>query len=214
MRDKDLRREYKKVERFESELSEYTGAPYVVCVDSCSSALLLCFIQDDSSYVVIPKNTYVGVAQAAINASKNIMFKDIAWKGAYNISPTNIYDSAKRFTSNMYIPGSNMCVSFHYKKHLNIGKGGAILTDNKEQFLWFQTARNNGRDIDLPAKEQTYRQRGYNMIMPPLLAQRGRRILKKLNKINDDLPLENYGDLSIQMQSLCFNKFLLKQAVV
>ena len=30
-----------------------------------------------------------------------------------------------------YIPGSFMCLSFHIKKHLKIGKGGMILTDNK-----------------------------------------------------------------------------------
>ena len=32
------------VKEFEKELSKYTGAPYVVCVDSLTNALFLCFI--------------------------------------------------------------------------------------------------------------------------------------------------------------------------
>jgi dTDP-4-amino-4,6-dideoxygalactose transaminase len=189
-----LRSQYVKVDKFEKALATYTGSPYVVCVDSCSSALLLCLLYNNSEYVVLPKNTYVGVAQAAINASKKIVFKDVSWKGLYNIAPTNIYDAAKRFTSNMYITGSNMCLSFHYKKHLNIGKGGAILTDNYDTYLWLRKARNNGKDIELPLPQQTYTQRGFNMVMHPLLAQKGLRILKRLNT--------NYGDLSLQMSCL------------
>ena len=46
------------------------------------------------------------------------------WKGIYQLTPFPIYDSAKRLTSNMYIPGSIMCLSYHIKKPLKIGKGG------------------------------------------------------------------------------------------
>jgi dTDP-4-amino-4,6-dideoxygalactose transaminase len=197
-----LQREYRKVDRFERELSRYTGAPFVACVDSCTSALLLCFLYNNSSYVVLPKNTYIGVAQAALNAHKRIEFKDIKWRGLYQILPTNIYDAAKRFTSNMYIPGSHMCLSFHYKKHINIGKGGAILTDSKDAYEWFCKARNNGKNISLPMWKQVYTTRGYNMILHPLLAQKGLNKLRVISLTNEDLPEEHYGDLSVQMKPL------------
>ena len=46
----------------------------------------------------------------------------------------------------MYIEDSFMCLSFHTKKHLKIGKGGMILTNSKEAVEWFKMARYEGRD--------------------------------------------------------------------
>jgi len=47
-------------------------------------------------------------------------------------------DAAKRFTSGMYEKGIAMCLSFHIKKHLKIGKGGMILTDNATLVEWLK----------------------------------------------------------------------------
>ena len=66
-----------------------------------------------------------------MNAGAEVLLEDVDWKGIYQLKPHPIYDAAKRFTSGMYIPGSYMCLSFHHKKTLKIGKGGAILTDDK-----------------------------------------------------------------------------------
>ena len=44
---------------------------------------------------------------------------------------TNIIDAAVYWKENCYIPNSFMCLSFQFQKHLNIGKGGMILTDDK-----------------------------------------------------------------------------------
>ena len=60
------------------------------------------------------------------------------WSGIYQLKPYPIYDSAKRLTSNMYIPGSYMCLSFHIKKTLKIGKGGMVLTDDEKFVDWFR----------------------------------------------------------------------------
>jgi hypothetical protein len=35
------------------------------------------------------------------------------WNGIYQLNPLPIYDSAKRFTSNMYIPVIVLCV-YHF----------------------------------------------------------------------------------------------------
>jgi len=196
----NLLKEYKKVERFEKALAEYTGAPYVACVDSCTSALLLSLKYSNVKQITLPANTYVGVAMAAMNIGITISYKDIDWQGIYKIEPTNVIDSAKRFTSGMYKSGTNMCLSFHYKKHLKIGRGGAILTDSYEAYEWFKLARNNGRRIDTPLCEQTFTVQGYNMLLHPDLAVKGLRLLKKLNHNNDDLPYEFYGDLRTQLK--------------
>jgi dTDP-4-amino-4,6-dideoxygalactose transaminase len=196
----NLQRQYKIVDRFEKKLSQYTGAPYVVCVDCCTNALLLCLLYNKEKKVIIPKDTYVGVAMSALHAGKKIVFKNIPWRGIYKIENTNIYDAAKRFTKNMYISKTNMCLSFHYKKHLKIGRGGAILTDDRKFYEWVKLMRNNGKNITQPLNEQHFTVCGYNMLLHPDLARKGLDLLKVLPKYNDDLPEENYGDLSKQIK--------------
>lgn len=195
----NLLKEYSKVELFEAQLSRYTGAPYVVCVDSCTNALLLCLQYCKPKSIILPTDTYVGVAMSALHAGVDIEFKKENWSGIYRLTPTNIYDAAKRFTQNMYIPKSYMCLSFHYKKHLKIGRGGAILTDNRKAYNWFLLARNSGRCIDQPLHKQIYKVAGHNMLLHPDLAAKGSRLLKKIKLRNCDLPYEYYGDLSEQI---------------
>jgi len=202
MDQQNLQQLYYNVELLEKKLAEYTGAPYAVCVDSCTSALFLCFKYDKTKKISIPKDTYVGVAMAALHANKEIDFTDIKWQGVYQLYPTLIYDAAKRFTKNMYIKNTLMCLSFHYKKHLKIGRGGAILTDNKEAAEWFKLARNCGKNINDPMPQQKYSILGLNMLMHPDLALKGLELFEKLNDVNDDLPYEHYGDLSIQMKDV------------
>lgn len=198
----NLQQKYKIVEDFEQAISVYTGAPYVACVDCCTNALILCLTYSKKKIIGIPKNTYVGVGMACLQTKKKIKFDNREWRGVYQLKNTNIYDAAKRFTSNMYIPLSNMCVSFHYKKHLKIGRGGAILTDNKNFYDWLILARNNGKNISDSLDKQTFNILGYNMLLHPDLARKGLSLLKKLPRHNDDLPFEYYGDLSKQMKQL------------
>ena len=58
-------------------------------------------------------------------------WKDEKWQNYYYIGNTNIIDAAVYWKENCYIPNSFMCLSFQFQKHLNIGKGGMILTDDK-----------------------------------------------------------------------------------
>lgn len=200
---RNLQQQYKIVERFENKLSKYTGAPYVVCVDSCTNALLLSLKYSKAKTIGLPKNTYVGVALAAMHANKKIKYEDILWRGIYQIKNTNIYDAAKRFTSDMYIPGTTMCLSFHYRKHLKIGRGGAILTDDKIFCEWLRLMRNNGKNIKQPLNKQVFTLCGHNMLLHPELAKKGLQLLVQLPKHNTDLPEEDYGDLSKQIKLTC-----------
>jgi dTDP-4-amino-4,6-dideoxygalactose transaminase len=188
---------YKIVTMFEEEVAEYTGSTYAVSVDSCSNALFLCCRYLQVKEVTIPSKTYLSVPQSIIHSGGEVIFNpsENDWKGIYQLSPYPIYDSAKRFTSNMYIPETFMCLSFHIKKHLKIGKGGMILTDNPEAVVWFKKARYEGRSEKL-YHEDDIEMLGWNMYMTPQQASHGLSLMQNFPAENPDLDENNgYRDL-------------------
>lgn len=190
---------YRIVKMFEDELSDYTGSKYAVAVDSCTNALFLCLTwlreQNGPVDVTIPRHTYLSVPQSVLNSGHNLKFDNRKWQGIYQLKPFDLYDAAKRLTRGMYIPNSLMCLSFHTKKHLKIGKGGAILTDSKEAYEWFKRARYEGRS-EVKYHEDDIATMGWNMYMRPDDAARGLMLLQNFPEHNEDLP-ENppYRDL-------------------
>jgi dTDP-4-amino-4,6-dideoxygalactose transaminase len=189
--------EYKLVEYFEDLISEYSGSKYAISVDSCTSALFLSLMYRGvkEKVLTIPKKTYISVPSSIVHAGGKVVFRNIQWKGIYEIQPVSIIDSALRFTQNMYIPGTLYCLSFHMKKHLKIGKGGMILTDDKNAYKWLKLARYNGREGKDYMKE-TFKMIGWNMYMTPEEASRGIRIFKTLPLNNLDIA-NDYQDLSL-----------------
>jgi len=177
---------YEVVREFERELSEYTGAPYVVCVDSSTNALFLCCYRLEVDIVTIPKHTYLSVPMSIVHAGGEVEFEDLEWKGIYQLKPYSIWDSAKRMKRDMYIKGSCMTLSFHMQKHIPIGKGGAILCDNKNDYEWFKKARYEGRS-EVSYHEDDIEFMGWNMYMTPRDAIRGMELLQGLSVDNEDL---------------------------
>jgi len=195
-----LHNPYKIVKMFEEEIAEYTGAPYAISVDSCTNALFLCCKFLNVKKVIIPSKTYLSVPMSIINAGGEVIFDKKTetnhWVGLYQLKPYPIYDSAKRLTSNMYIPNSFMCLSFHIKKQLPIGKGGIILTDNEESVDWFKRARYEGRS-EKYYKEDDVDSIGWNMYMTPQEAAHGLCLMQNYPKHNSDLgELNGYRDLT------------------
>lgn len=190
-----LHNPYKIVKMFEEEVAHYTGAKYAVSTDNCTDALLLCCEYEKVQEVTIPARTYLSVPQSIIHAGGTVKFEDIRWKGIYQLKPYPIYDAAKRFTSGMYIPGTFMCLSFHIKKHLKIGKGGMILTDNEEAAKWFRKARYEGRG-EVVYHEDDIEINGWNAYMSPEQAARGLMLMQNYPLHNEDIPEEpQYRDL-------------------
>ena len=187
-----LHNPYKIVRMFEEEVAEYTGSPYAVSVDSCTNALFLCLKYLNAKEVVVPRKTYLSVPQSVLHAGAKLKFSNENWQGIYQLKPYPIWDSAKRFTSGMYIPGSNMCLSFHIKKHIKIGKGGMILTDNKEAVEWFKKARYEGRSEKF-YKEDDIDMLGWNMYMTPQEAAHGLALMQNIPKHNPDLDEHGKG---------------------
>jgi dTDP-4-amino-4,6-dideoxygalactose transaminase len=192
------------VQIFEQKVAAYAGAKYAVSVDSCTNALFLClqFIKKKGSIpqaITIPKRTYVSVPMAIINAGYSVRFEDIQWQGVYRLSPTHIYDSAVRFRKNMYVKDSLQCLSFQIKKHLPIGKGGMILTDQKTAYDWLKAASYEGRHLSVAYDKDQFETIGWNMYMTPEDAARGILLLDQISVQNDDLVKWNhYTDLSLQ----------------
>jgi len=197
---KSIHDPYHIVRMFEEEVADYTGAPYAVAVDSCTNALFLCCKYYMAATVTIPKKTYVSVPQAIIQAGAVVLFDNREWRGVYQLKPHPIYDAAKRFTSNMYIPGSAMCLSFHIKKHLKIGKGGMILTGNLEMVEWLKRARYEGRS-EIAYQDDDIKDMGWNMYMTPQEAAHGLCLMQNMELYNDDL-VENNGYVDLTSFSL------------
>jgi dTDP-4-amino-4,6-dideoxygalactose transaminase len=191
---------YKVVQMFEEEVADYTGSPYAVSVDSCTNAIFLICKYLKVKEVTIPSKTYLSVPQSIIHSGGEVIFDTTKetndWSGIYQLKPYPIYDSAKRFTSNMYIPGSFMTLSFHIKKHLKIGKGGMILTDDKDAVNWFKKARYEGRGEKL-YHEDDIDMLGWNMYMTPQQASHGLSLMQNYPVDVQDLDENNgYRDLT------------------
>ena len=197
---------FRVTEEFEKMLCDYTGAPYAVAVDNCSNALFLALMHEDVSgrEIYIPSRTYPSVPCEIIHAGGKVKFIPVegeTLKGAYRLKDTLIWDSSLRFTADMYLPGSFMCLSFTGPyKHLKLSKGGAILTDDYNAYLWFKRARYSGR------RECSYHtdnldMLGWNFYMMPEIAARGCLLMANFYdmngkpKANEDLEIR-YPDLS------------------
>tara|TARA_Y100000034_G_C6904937_1_gene419606 strand:+ start:1232 stop:1843 length:612 start_codon:yes stop_codon:yes gene_type:complete len=189
---------YRVVEMFEENLAEYCGSPYAVTVDSCTNALFLCCLKRKVHEVTIPAKTYLSVPQAIIHAGGKVKFEDREWHGEYQLKPYSIWDASKRMKRDMYhlndMGDENlMCLSFHHKKHLPIGKGGAILCSSPHELHWFKKMRYEARS-EMSYWNDDINMLGHNMYMTPEQAARGLILLSNLNDINDHLE-EDYRDL-------------------
>lgn len=195
------RRAYTVVDQFEHELEAYTDAPHAVAVNSCTNAIFLALtwerMQGVEGPIMLPRHTYIGVLQAAINAGYDVDFTphNWHWKNMYDLNPTRVVDAARTLTPHTYEPGRHTCLSFHAAKQLPIGRGGAILTDNPDAADWYRAARMDGR----PPGSDTIVFPGWHMPMAPDTAARGLDILSRWNDTGytpPPLPPTDYPDLS------------------
>ena len=201
---------YDITDEFEKQLGDYTGAPYVITVDNQSNGLFLALYYEHyvnksipTDEITIPSRTYPSVPCEIIHAGLKVKFKPVKGKtltGAYPLEPTNVWDSALSFTSEMYKPGTHMCISFTGPyKHFKLSKGGAILTDSHEAYLWFKRARYSGRR-ECSYHDDNFDMLGWNFYMMPELAARGLLLMNQFYngttpKQNEDLEMP-YPDLS------------------
>jgi dTDP-4-amino-4,6-dideoxygalactose transaminase len=201
---------YKITEEFEEKLAHYTGARFVITLDNMSNGLFLALYYENKikerteNIITIPNRTYPSVPCEIIHAGLKVGFDQVKGKtikGAYQLKGSNVWDSALTFTADMYKPNTHMCVSFTGPyKHFKLSKGGAILTDDHEAYLWFKRARYSGRR-EMSYHDDNLDMLGWNFYMMPELAARGILLMNQFynldgsKKQNADLELP-YPDLS------------------
>jgi dTDP-4-amino-4,6-dideoxygalactose transaminase len=201
---------YKITEEFEEKLAHYTGARFAVTLDNMSNGLFLALYYENKvmgrtkDVITIPNRTYPSVPCEIIHAGLKVGFDQVKGrtiKGAYQLKGSNVWDSALSFTADMYKPNTHMCVSFTGPyKHFKLSKGGAILTDDYDAYLWFKRARYSGRR-EMSYHDDNLDMLGWNFYMMPELAARGLLLMNQFynvdgsKKQNADLELP-YPDLS------------------
>ncbi len=187
------------VDIFEKKVAKFAGSKYAIAVDCCSHGIFLClkYLQANGE-IEIPRQTYVSVAMQILHANCEIKFSDEKWVGKYQLKPYPIFDSAVKWTKNMYQEGFEI-LSFQIKKRIPIGKGGMILTNDLAATEWLRKARYDGRDLTIPYPENKYEILGWHYYMTPEDAARGILLMDSTSKVNPDIAnWENYPDLSTQ----------------
>lgn len=150
---------------FESALAEYTGAPYAVVTDGCTHAIELCMRYDMVSFCEFSAFTYLSIPQLMNQLDISYHYKTEYWNtaGEYRFHNTRIWDSARRLERNMYRKGQLQCLSFGHGKPLQLGKGGAILLDNEQDYQALSCMRSDGRDLRItPWQDQEVIYQGFH----------------------------------------------------
>jgi dTDP-4-amino-4,6-dideoxygalactose transaminase len=192
-----------KVVEFEKVIAEYYGAPYAVATDCCTHAIELCLRLLNPKWVSCPNHTYLSVPMTFEKLNIDWKFNETQWSDYYYIDNTNIIDAAVYWKNKGYIAGSMMCLSFQFKKHLNIGRGGMILLDNKEQYQILKKMRYDGRTDHTPWSEQDVDTIGYHYYMTPENALTG---LQRFDEVYFKQPKQwSYNDYPNLKKMKVFN---------
>jgi dTDP-4-amino-4,6-dideoxygalactose transaminase len=177
---------FETVNKFENEVSKFFGAKYGIAVDSCTHGIELCLRYFNVKKINTPKRTYISVPFLSNKMGIGLEWRDEEWVDYYTVDEENkIIDAAVLWKENSYVPNSFMCLSFQFQKHLSLGRGGMILTDNEEVAKELKKLSYDGRLPNIPWREQDIEVYGYHYYMTPETAQLG---LDKLPKAIQDEP--------------------------
>jgi len=170
---------------FEKQVAEFYGADYGVAVDCCTHGLELALRYTNAKEILVPYHTYLSVPMLADKLNIKRTFIHDEWEDYYYLTE-NIIDSAVYWKKNSYIKGTFMVLSFQFQKHLSLGRGGMILTDNRIASHELRCMAYDGRDNSTgPWAEQEIETIGYHYYMTPEVAQKG---LHNLNDAAAKLP--------------------------
>ena len=187
---------FEPIRKFENKIADFFGSPYAVATDCCTHALELCMRYNNVTEISVPKHTYISVPMLSIKLNLNLKWKEEEWLDYYYLTD-NIIDAAVLWKKDSYIPNTFMCVSFQFKKHLSLGRGGIILTDNKDASLELKKMSYDGRTPDTPWASQNISSMGYHYYMTPETANLG---LEKLPSAISEKPkqwtIKDWPDLT------------------
>lgn len=172
---------FQAVTEFENKLAQFFGSPYAIAIDCCTHGVELSLRYTKAQVIEVPKHTYLSIPFLAHKLNIELKWKDDNWRDYYYLTDT-VIDAAVLWKKDSYIPGTYMNISFQYQKHLSLGRGGIILTDDKIAAEELKKMSYDGRLPNIPWREQNIPSVGYHYYMTPETAQLG---LSKLeNAIN------------------------------
>lgn len=169
---------FESVSLFETKISDFFGSKYGVAVDSCTHGIELCLRMNQAKEITVPKRTYISIPFLAKKLNIDLNWKEEDWEDYYYLTE-NIIDAAVLWKRNSYIPNTFMCLSFQFQKHLSLGRGGMILCDNKDAAIELKKMSYDGREPNVPWRNQDISSIGYHYYMTPETAALG---LEKLNQ--------------------------------
>ena len=171
------------IHNFEHRLCELTGAPFAIMTDCCTHAIELCLRYDAVTHTRFTPRTYISIPMTMHKLGIKYYYKEEEWTGEYRFHGTRIWDSARRLEKGMYRPGQIQCLSFVHDKPLHIGRGGAILLDDKAAYDAIICMRYDGRDLNIkPWVEQQEFRVGYHYKPTPEEALQGLSLLHGLKE--------------------------------
>ena len=184
------------VEYFEYLIADYYGSKFAIATDCCTHAIELCLRYIKANKVTCPNHTYLSIPMTFDKLNLNWEFFNVYWKDYYYIGNTNIIDAAVYWKENGYVKDTFMCLSFQYKKHLNLGRGGMILTDDYDAALLLRKMSYDGRLPNIPWAEQNIDMIGYHYYMTPETANTGIEMFNEVKNIKArEWSFKDYPDL-------------------
>ena len=157
---------------FENSIAKFFGAPYAIAVDSCTHGIELCLRYTNADSISVPKNTYLSIPFLANKLLIDLEWRTEDWVDYYYLTDS-VIDAAVLWSADSYIPRTYMSLSFQYQKHLSLGRGGMILTDNEAAAIQLKKMSYDGRLPNIPWREQNIQTYGYHYYMTPETAQLG-----------------------------------------
>ena len=161
------------VSKFEKQIAEFYGSPYAVAIDSCTHGIEICLRQQNIKKITVPTRTYISIPFLASKLNLEMEWDENQWSDYYYLGDTNIIDAAVYWKEGGYIPGTFMCLSFQFQKHLSLGRGGMILFDDKNSLDILKKMSYDGRITGKPWRNQDIDTVGYHYYMTPETAQLG-----------------------------------------
>ena len=184
------------VKQFEERIAEFYGSKYAIATDCCTHAIELCLRYTNPKWLTVPAHTYLSVPMTLDKLGHKYSMTNDMWENYYYIGNTQIIDGAVYWKKNSYENHTFLCLSFQFKKHLSLGRGGMILTNDEQAAKDLKKMSYDGRLPDVPWAEQNVDMLGYHYYMTPETAQLG---LDKLQTAIDNDPRQwsykDYPDL-------------------
>ncbi len=151
--------------------------------DCCTHAIELCLRYDRIKRTRFSAFTYLSIPMTMHKLNISYGLTDEVWTGEYQFHGTRIWDSARRLERGMYREGQLQCLSFGNGKPLQIGRGGAILTDDVEVYDQLSQARYDGRQLSIaPWQKQQVFKVGYHYKPTIEEAEIGIKLLPHVNE--------------------------------